>query len=131
MSFTITYLADDRALVQEDTHQIILDAEEYLAMKLHQEKTGLIAQYDQSVADFFKPLTDMADKIKGVEEQENRIDPDFHVVLAEGTEGEEPIRREVYRLEKSTVILRLIEEGRTERLIWIGDDLEILAATAV
>lgn len=127
MSFTITYLAGDRALVQEDTHQIILDAEEYLAMKLRQEKTGLIAQYDQSVADFFKPLTDMADKIKSVEEQENRIDPDFHFVLAEGTEGEEPVRREVYRLEKDTVILRLIEEGRTERLIWIGDQLEILA----
>lgn len=127
MSFTVTYLAGDRALVQEDTHQIILDAEEYLAMKLRQEKTGLIAQYDQSVADFFKPLTDMADKIKSVEEQENRIDPDFHFVLAEGTEGEEPVRREVYRLEKDTVILRLIEEGRTERLIWIGDQLEILA----
>jgi len=127
MSFTITYLAGDRALVQEDTHQIILDAEEYLAMKLRQEKTGLIAQYDQSVADFFKPLTDVADKIKSVEEQENRIDPDFHFVLAEGTEGEEPVRREVYRLEKDTVILRLIEEGRTERLIWIGDQLEILA----
>ena len=127
MSFTVTYLAGDRALVQEDTHQIILDAEEYLAMKLHQEKTGLIAQYDQSVADFFKPLTDVADKIKSVEEQGNRIDPDFHFVLAEGTEGEEPVRREVYRLEKDTVILRLIEEGRTERLIWIGDQLEILA----
>lgn len=127
MSFTVTYLAGDRALVQEDTHQIILDAEEYLAMKLRQEKTGLIAQYDQSVADFFKPLTDVADKIKSVEEQENRIDPDFHFVLAEGTEGEEPVRREVYRLEKDTVILRLIEEGRTERLIWIGDQLEILA----
>ena len=127
MSFTITYLAGDRALVQEDTHQIIIDAEEYLAMKLRQEKTGLIAQYDQSVADFFKPLTDVADKIKSVEEQENRIDPDFHFVLAEGTEGEEPVRREVYRLEKDTVILRLIEEGRTERLIWIGDQLEILA----
>lgn len=127
MSFTITYLAGDRALVQEDTHQIVLDAREYLAMKLRQEKTGLIAQYDQSVADFFKPLTDMADKIKSVEEQENRIDPDFHFVLAEGTEGEEPVRREVYRLEKDTVILRLIEEGRTERLIWIGDQLEILA----
>ena len=127
MSFTVTYLAGDRALVQEDTHQIILDAEEYLAMKLRQEKTGLIAQYDQSVADFFKPLTDVADKIKSVEEQRNRIDPDFHFVLAEGTEGEEPVRREVYRLEKDTVILRLIEEGRTERLIWIGDQLEILA----
>lgn len=127
MSFTVTYLAGDRALVQEDTHQIIIDAEEYLAMKLRQEKTGLIAQYDQSVADFFKPLTDVADKIKSVEEQENRIDPDFHFVLAEGTEGEEPVRREVYRLEKDTVILRLIEEGRTERLIWIGDQLEILA----
>lgn len=127
MSFTVTYLAGDRALVQENTHQIIVDAEEYLAMKLRQEKTGLIAQYDQSVADFFKPLTDMADKIKSVEEQENRIDPDFHFVLAEGTEGEEPVRREVYRLEKDTVILRLIEEGRTERLIWIGDQLEILA----
>ena len=127
MSFTVTYLAGDRALVQEDTHQIILDAEEYLAMKLHQEKAGLIAQYDQSVADFFKPLTDMADKIKSVEEQENRIDPDFLFVLAEGTEGEEPVRREVYRLAESTVILRLIEEGRTERLIWIGDQLEILA----
>ena len=127
MSFTVTYLAGDRALVQEDTHQIILDAEEYLAMKLRQEKTGLIAQYDQSVADFFKPLTDVADKIKSVEEQENRIDPDFHFVLAEGTEGEEPVRREVYRLKKDTVILRLIEEGRTERLIWIGDQLEILA----
>ena len=127
MSFTVTYLAGDRALVQEDTHQIILDAEEYLAMKLRQEKTGLIAQYDQSVADFFKPLTDVADKIKSVEEQGNRIDPDFHFVLAEGTEGEEPVRREVYQLEKDTVILRLIEEGRTERLIWIGDQLEILA----
>ena len=127
MSFTVTYLAGDRALVQEDTHQIILDAEEYLAMKLRQEKTGLIAQYDQSVADFFKPLTDVADKIKSMEKQENRIDPDFHFVLAEGTEGEEPVRREVYRLEKDTVILRLIEEGRTERLIWIGDQLEILA----
>ena len=127
MSFTITYLAGDRALVQEADHQIILDAEEYISMKRHQEKTGLIAQYDQSVADFFKPLTDAADKIKDAEAQADRIDPDFLFVLAEGTEGEEPVRREVYRLGKDTVLLRLIEEGRTERLIWIGDQLEILA----
>ena len=127
MSFTITYLANDRALVQEGEHQIILDAEEYLSMKRHQEQTGLIAQYNQSVTDFFKPLTDATDKIKELEKQTDRIDPDFLLVLAEGTEGEEPVRREAYRLGPDTVILRLIEEGRTERLIWIGDQLEILA----
>lgn len=127
MSFTITYLAGDRALVQEDTHQIILDAEEYLAMKLRQEKTCLIEAFDQTVEDFFGPIVEAAEKVNKLQAKEADLDPDFHVVFTEAVEGVEPVRREAYKLTKDTVILRLIEEGRTERLIWIGDQLEILA----
>lgn len=127
MSFTITYLADDRALVQEDTHQIVLDAREYLAMKLRQEETGLIEAFDQTVEDFFGPIVEAAEKVNKLQAKEADLDPDFHVVFTEAVEGVEPVRREAYKLTKDTVILRLIEEGRTERLIWIGDQLEILA----
>ena len=131
MSFTVTYLAGDRALVQEDTHQIILDAKEHLSLKRHLEEKGLIEAYDQTVKDFFEPIVEAAGKVNELRAKEADLDPDFHVVFTEAVEGVEPVRREAYELTKDTVILRLIEDGRTDRLIWVGDDLEILAATAV
>ena len=131
MSFTVTYLAGDRALVQEDTHQIILDAKEHLLLKRHLEEKGLIEAYDQTVKDFFEPIVEAAGKVNELRAKEADLDPDFHVVFTEAVEGVEPVRREAYELTKDTVILRLIEDGRTDRLIWVGDDLEILAATAV
>ena len=127
MSFTITYLAGDRALVQEDTHQIILDAEEHLSLKRHLEEKSLVVGFDQTVKDFFGPIVEAAEKINELRAKEADLDPDLYVVLTEAVEGVEPVRREAYKLTKDTVILRLIEEGRTERLIWIGDQLEILA----
>ena len=131
MEFTIVYLAGERAPVQAEDHRVVLDAKEHLSLKRHLEEKGLIEAYDQTVKDFFEPIVEAAEKVNKLQAKEADFDPDFHVVFTEAVEGVEPVQREAYKLTKDTVILRLIEDGRTDRLIWVGDDLEILAATAV
>ena len=128
--FQITYLAGDKALVTGNAgQQTILDAEEYLLLKRHIQEKGLVQAYDQTVSEFFKPLTDASEAITAAARDAAKQDPDFILVVKEEVSGVTPVQQEIYQLGHDTVVLKLIEENRTERLLWIGQDrIEILAA---
>ena len=84
--------------------------------------------FNAAVEEFFAPLTEAAKKAER-ELDHQKQDPAEYVVLTEGTEGAEAKPAEIIQLTRDSIILRLIEEGDTDRLMWVDEStLGILAA---
>lgn len=84
--------------------------------------------FNAAVEEFFAPLTEAAKKAER-ELNRQKQDPAEYVVLTEGTEGAEAKPAEIIQLTRDSIILRLIEEGDTDRLMWVDEStLGILAA---
>lgn len=84
--------------------------------------------FNAAVEEFFAPLTEAAKKAER-ELDRQKQDPAEYVVLTEGTEGAEAKPAEIIQLTRDSIILRLIEEGDTDRLMWVDEStLGILAA---
>lgn len=84
--------------------------------------------FNAAVEKFFAPLTEAAKKAER-ELDRQKQDPAEYVVLTEGTEGAEAKPAEIIQLTRDSIILRLIEEGDTDRLMWVDEStLGILAA---
>ena len=132
--FTLTPLAGDRVLVEGVDYrnvsgQQIVDASELNALNEQFSVSEAKAAFDETVREFFAPLTEAADAVREEQEQKNRLDEDFYVVIQEGSEGTPERPEIIHQLSRDSVILRLIEaDAATERLIWVNDELEILPA---
>lgn len=86
------------------------------------------AEFDKAVEDFFAPLTQAAEKATAALAGKTQ-DPVEFVVLNEATEGVKAKPATIVALSKDSIILRLIEEGNTDRLVWVNDTtLGVLAA---
>jgi hypothetical protein len=86
------------------------------------------ADFDAAVEKFFKPLDKAAKKIKKQLERPSQ-DPAEYIVLKEAVVGVQSSPAEIVPLSRDSIILRLIEEGDTDRLIWVDEStLGILAA---
>ena len=86
------------------------------------------ADFDREVEKFFAPLEKAAKKAKKALERPSQ-DPSEYIVLKEAVKGRESQPAEVVALSKDSIILRLIEEGNTDRLVWIDEStLGVLAA---
>lgn len=129
-TFSTTELANDRVLVNGHDasgtfNQVILDGAEFHALKRHEAASASLEDYDAAVEQFFAPLVSAAeayeDSLKVVD------DPAFYVVVSEGTEGTPARAEERRRLQQDTVVLRLIEQGNTGRLVWVNGAVEVLA----
>ena len=122
-------LANHRALVTGldeagVQHQTVLNTEEWDQLNKRTGFTAAIEEYDAKVAEFFKPLTEAADRLENA--HKIQTDPAFYVVEQEAvtpTEGQPEL---LHFLSHDSVVIRLIEEGREDRLVWVGDDIEIL-----
>lgn len=133
-TFNTTELANDRVLVTGEDAQgypskKILDAKEFNALKLRDAQAGAVEEFDASVEAFFAPLTEAAERVQAA--QKITLDPAFFITIQEGEAGTAAKQEILHQLGQDTVVLRLIEQGNTARLIWVGDDIEILAANAV
>lgn len=134
-TFTIQYLANDRALItgyddEGEHHKAIYSSAEYTHLQEH----GLYGEaeevYNNMVAEFYAPITEA---VAALDEQKEAIaaakmDPALYVVVQEEVEGVEEKRQILQRLEHGTVIIRLIENDEVHRLIWVNDSIELLAA---
>lgn len=127
--FTTSPLVDGRVLVQgEDSHgsqgSTTVDGSQWAEINRRDEFSQANDDFDRAVEEFFKPLTDAA------EERERALtrptDPIAYVVLHEGTSGVPAQDEQLVKLSKDSMILRIIEEGQTDRLVWVEDSLEIL-----
>jgi len=127
MTFTITELANDSVLVEgtdrRGVHgEQVLVAAEWFAHKRNVQIQDAKASLDQAFEAFYAPLTaaaeQLADKLSEID-----VDPLLYVVEQEGSAGAAPTERIVRRLDNASVILRAIEEGHEDRLIWVNKEL--------
>ena len=130
MSFTIAQLTGHRALVRgTDTFgtvgECVVSSEEWEAVKQHMAAHDAVDTFDAKVADFFAPLIEAAEAIN-YDLTLPTDDLDI-VVFSEGVEGVEAVPAEVISLSHDSKVLRLIESGDTDRLVWVDNMLEILA----
>ena len=130
---TTTELSGDRVLVEGVDHrgnegQQVLDATQWNSIKTHDEVHEAQEAFDAAVEEFFAPLTEAADAFEAAREERNAPDPASYVVIHEAVEGVEARPEFVVPLTQDSIILRLIEEGQADRLIWVNDVLEVLPA---
>ena len=132
--FNVTELAGHRALVTGDANQqCILDTTERDELRLLIENREVDQMFDEDIEDFFAPLTRAAElHDRGHEllaQQFNQADdPAFSLVLKEAVEGVEGVEEERVILGHDSVVLRLIDSGQTDGLVWVGNDtIEVIA----
>ena len=129
-TFTTTALANGSVLVTgadgTRSYQTLLDGRGFASIKQHEAVDMAEKDYDQKVRDFFAPLTDAAVALG--EAARPTIDPAFIYIVEEGEEPVEGKPATIIELDEDTVILRLIEQGRVDRLQWatIGGEDTIL-----
>lgn len=129
--FNTTILAGQRVLVtgSKKNQLTILDSAEWDSIKAYQAYHLAGEAYDEAVTAFFAPIVEAAEKANAaLAESLPKRDDAFVIVLSEGTEGVEEVEPEVIQLGRDAAILRMIEEGNTDRLVWVGDTIEITAA---
>jgi hypothetical protein len=129
MTFTVTRLIGSRALVRgEDvtgnTGETVLDTTQWDELNQHKAVDAATAEFDKAVEEFFAPLTKAAEAVgKKLERPTDEID---FVVVHEGVDPVAGVPAHVVRLTHDSKVLRLIEGGNDQRLVWVMDHLEIL-----
>lgn len=129
MSFKTQALTGNRVLVTEgkagNGRQTVLDGSQWAEIQAVQSYNEADATFNETVAEFFAPITAAAEAAnKAIEVPSDEL---TFIVLSEGTEGVATVPAHVVELTKDSQILRLIESGDTSRLVWVGDELDILA----
>lgn len=131
MTFSTINLTGERVLVKGTDRfgtdgETVLDATEWNEVQRHLGFSKAKESFDASVEEFFAPLMAAADQLQ---EQLSvpKPDPDSYIVLDEGEEGSAGRSREVIKLGHDSIVLRLIARGETDRLVWVMDQLEVMA----
>ena len=126
-TFTYVNLAGDRALVTDgNKRSTVLDVSDWNEAQRRLTLAAATEEFNAEVEEFYSVLTAAAEKVNTV--QTKAIDPNQFVVIDEGVEGEKHVCAEVIDLSYDSQIARLISEGNTDRLVWVGNDqIEILA----
>ncbi len=132
-NFTTTALANEFFLVEGTDNrgkygECIVDGGEWLEIKRALGTDTAKEQLNAAVEEFFKPLVEAADAFAAAKTP--TMDALSTIVLSEGTTGEPAREREVVHLNRDSQILRAIEEGATDRLLWVDGTLVITAAPA-
>lgn len=132
-SFTATALAGDRFLVEGTdfrgtTGQTVVDGRQWVELNRRNDQDRALSEFDSAVEEFFAPLTEAIDQLKSVHKVDT--DPLLYVVEQEAQAGREEREERLIHLDHGAVILRAIETGHEDRLIWVGENLELTAAPA-
>lgn len=134
MSFTTTKLVDERVLVRGTDvfgtdGKTVLDSSQWSEVNSRKEFSQATDEFDAAVQAFFAPLTKAAEKVN--KKMEKQPDAVSYVVLSEEQVGVEAKPGQLIKLTKDSIILRILESGDTDRLAWVGDDLEVMAPADV
>ena len=122
--FTLKYLTGNRVYVYGTNdaglpHEVVLDGTRLRALQQHHlvDKAG--DTYDRTVEEFFAPLTDAAEMLQ-LMQQPLEADPAFVYVVKDGVEPVKGVEPEAYKLDHDGAVLRLLEAGDIDRLIWVS-----------
>jgi len=132
MTFTTIKLMNERVLVQGTdvfggSGKTTLDASQWNELALRKDVSKAQEAFDQAVEEFYKPIMEAAEAAAKVVEKPE--DSTSFIVIEEGTEGVAHQPKQIVKLTRDSIILRLIEQGNTDRLVWVDDELEILEAS--
>ena len=133
MSFTVQTMLGQQALVSGSDHlgnegKTLVSTKQWEELQSRTNFSSAQADFDAAVEEFFGPLVEAADKAKQALAPKPQ-DSASYIVLKEKTEGTKASEGLIVELSKDSIILRLIEEGNTDRLVWIDEStLGILAA---
>lgn len=127
--FTTTNLVGNRVLVNGTdvngiVDKIVLDGTQFVELKGNSAHELAHNAFNEAVKEFYLPLTEAADALQAAHEG---VDDIFTEVIAEAVEPTFGQARRTVTLTPDTVILRRIEAGDTDGLIWVGGKLEIAA----
>lgn len=132
MTFNTINLTGNRVLVRGTdltgaTGEATLDASQWNELNARDDVSRAQQAFDDAVHEFFAPLTKAAEQAKrSLEVPEDSVS---YVVLDEGSEGQARRPKQVVKLTRDSIVLRLIEEGNTDRLIWVNGELEVTEAS--
>jgi len=132
MGFTTTDLTGDRVLVtgvdiRGVTGEVVVDATQWRQIKRHQTKKEAAREVETAIETLLAPIQAAIDSAKSKLELP-KIDPLLYYVEQEGSEGVRPTPERTIKLTHDSVILRAIEEGHENRLVWVNNTLELTAA---
>lgn len=135
MSFKLTELAGTAVLVEgkdvrgtEGTE--ILDNSQWEDYKRRNDFDDALALVDEAIAALVAPITD-AVKAANKKLAVPALDPLFYVVDNEETEHVSGQPRQITKLNRDSILLRAIEQGQEDRLIWVNDELVVTKAPVV
>jgi len=122
VTFTTTPLVSGGVLVEGTDSKgndgtTILRSERWDAVVHIRTHTVATDEFNEMVEEFFKPLTDAADKAKALIAGPTS-DWDM-VTIKAGTEYEEA---QVVHLDEDGILLRLLAEGQHDKLRWVNGD---------
>lgn len=134
MSFSTLKLSGERVVVRGADRtgvegETVLNAAEWNAIKTARDGDKAEAEFNATVEAFFAPITEAIDALESSRRGED-ADPATFVVVDEGVEGTPSRPRRVASLSRDSIVLRLLEEGKDDRLVWVLDQLEVLDAAA-
>lgn len=131
MTFTVQSMLGNQALVSGtdslgNTGKTVVDTSQWDELIARDNYSAAVEDFESAVAEFFAPLTEAAEA--AAEASVPQSDPMEYVVLKEGVDHVAGQPDEVVALTRDSIILRLISEEQTDRLIWVdGFTLGILA----
>ena len=130
-TLTITELAGDQVLVsgrdvRGTAGEEILDGSEYFARQRAAATQVAADEMDAEIQAFYAPLAEAADRLKA--KLEVVTDPLLYVVEQEEQVGTPAAAKVVRKLGRDEAILRALETGHGDRLIWVKEQLVITAA---
>lgn len=122
--FTLKYLTGNRVYVYGTNdaglpHEVVLDGTVLRELQQHHLEHRAGNAYDRTVEEFFAPLTDAAEMLQLIQ-QPLEADPAFVYVVDEGVEPVKGVKPEAYKLDHDGAVLRLLEAGNIDRLIWVS-----------
>ena len=125
MSFIVQNMLGAQALVSGADHlghegKTIVSTTQWDELKARKGFSSATEDFDAAVLEFFAPLTQAAEKAKSALAPKPQDSAEY-IVLKEETEGIHPEAAVIVSLSKDSIILRLIEEGTTDRLVWVDD----------
>jgi hypothetical protein len=132
MTLSVTKLAGSQVLVEgRDPRgvegQEILDSTEWDSWKAHNKKKNVVAEVDAEIEAFLAPLTAAFDKLEAAASDKPELDPLFYVTEGEDVEAVAGESKTITRISRDSAILRAIESGQQNRLVWVKDRLVITA----
>jgi hypothetical protein len=136
MSFSTTRLVNHRVIVQgtdifDVSGKTTLDSTQWDEIKADNSYSQALDAFDAAVEQFFAPLIEASESVAAAQPVAVPVDPMSYVVLSEAVEGVEAQPAQLVHLSADSIVLRLIEEGDTDRLVWVDGRLEVLELVPV